>query len=523
MEQQRASQLYHSLAQSREIFLQRAYECAELTIPSLLPRDPVSAATRFPTPWQSVGAEGVKALAAKLLLVGFPPNAPMFRMQIDDATMVKYGGTLEQKTALETALSKFERAVMTEIEVSGDRAAIYELIKQLIVCGNVLVHDSEFGLRVYNLKNYVVKRDPSGNPLEIVAREQVDWTVLPDRIRGLLKAHNKDEHKPVTVYTRLCRTEKNWEVHQEVECPSEQSPIVDGTEGTYPLDKCPWLALRFTRIDGLDYGTSYVDEILGDLRSLEELSQALVEGARAAAKLLFLVSPNGLTKMRDLAESPNGGIIPGLRDDVATLQAEKFHDFATAEQRAKVLEDRLARAFLMHASIQRDAERVTAEEIRYMAQELETGLGGFYTLFAQEFQLPYVKIKIAKMQRKGKLPQLPKGIVNPTIVTGIEALGRGNDRQKLLDFAMTLRNTFGEQAVAGLINVREFVERLAAADGIDADKLIPTEEELQEAQAAAAQQQQLAAVAPNLINAGGKLLDTTLKQSLQQPPPEQPQ
>ena len=57
------------------------------------------------------------------------------------------------------------------------------------------------------------------------------------------------------------------------------------------------------RVDGEDYGRSYVEEYLGDLVSLEGLTKAIVEGASASAKTLFMVSPNGTTRAKALAES----------------------------------------------------------------------------------------------------------------------------------------------------------------------------------------------------------------------------
>jgi hypothetical protein len=146
-----------------------------------------------------------------------------------------------------------------------------------------------------------------------------------------------------------------------------------------------------------------------------------------------------------------------------------------------------------------------------MAQELETTLGGFYTLFAQEFQLPYVTIKISKMQKARRLPQLPKGIVRPTIVTGVEALGRGNDRQKLVNFGLTLKQAFGEQGAMTMINKAEFAERLAAADGIETKGLVPTREELAQQEQAQSQQAMIESLGPQAISAGGRLAGEAMK------------
>ena len=53
---QTCSALYSKLETSRDPFLERARECAELTIPTLLPKDGHSNASRLPTPWQGIGA-----------------------------------------------------------------------------------------------------------------------------------------------------------------------------------------------------------------------------------------------------------------------------------------------------------------------------------------------------------------------------------------------------------------------------------------------------------------------------------
>ena len=167
---------------------------------------------------------------------------------------------------------------------------------------------------------------------------------------------------------------------------------------------------------------------------MEGLTQAIVEGSAASAKVLFLVRPNGTTKARTLAESPNGAIVNGDANDVTTLQVQKAADFQVALATAQNITERLSFAFLLNSSVQRNAERVTAEEVRYMAQELETALGGVYSILSQEFQQPLINILLSRLEATGKMPKLPKETVKPTVVTGLEALGRGQDLNKLATF-----------------------------------------------------------------------------------------
>jgi len=130
-------------------------------------------------------------------------------------------------------------------------------------------------------------------------------------------------------------------------------------------------------------------------------------------------------------------------------------------------------AFLLHTAIQRDAERVTAQEIRYMAEQLETAMGGIYSLLSQEFQLPLVSILMKRMEQANEIPKLPKGTVQPTIITGIEALGRGNDLQKLREFVAEIGNLaqINPQVVQAL-NPDDLIKRIAIGLGIDTDGLI---------------------------------------------------
>ncbi|MBX9279900.1 portal protein, partial [Klebsiella pneumoniae] len=76
-------------------------------------------------------------------------------------------------------------------------------------------------------------------------------------------------------------------------------------------------------------------------------------------------------------------------------------------------------------------ERVTAEEIRYVASELEDTLGGVYSILSQELQLPLVRVLLKQLQATQQIPELPKEAVEPTISTGLEAIGRGQDLDKL--------------------------------------------------------------------------------------------
>lgn len=396
---------YSQLERLRHPFLSRARAAAKLTIPSLLPPEGHSGDATLPTPFQGIGARGVNNLASKLLLTLFPPNSPIFRLLIDDFTIEEITKQEGMKAVIEEALGKVERAVMTQIEGAAIRVTAFEALKQLIVAGNVLLYlPPEGGMRAFRLDRFVVKRDPMGNVIEIIVKETVAPDTLPknfvDKLTGnarqrFTNAMSADKTLDLYTHVKLGRGQL-WHVYQEVE-----GVRVPGTEGTYPKGKSAWIPLRFTKIDGEDYGRGYVEEYYGDLQSLETLTKAIVEGSAAAAKILILVNPNGTTNKRTIAEAPNGAVRSGNASDVTFLQLDKYADFRIAKETMAEITQRLSMAFLLNSAIQRAGERVTAEEIRYMAGELEDALGGVYSILSQEFQLPLVSRIMFQLERMG--------------------------------------------------------------------------------------------------------------------------
>ena len=71
-------------------------------------------------------------------------------------------------------------------------------------------------------------------------------------------------------------------------------------------------------------------------------------------------------------------------------------------------------------------------------------------------------------------------MVRPKIVAGVNALGRGQDREALTQFISTIAQTLGPEALMKFINPDEAIKRLAAAQGIDYLNLIKSQQQLQQ-------------------------------------------
>ena len=474
---------YDSLSSNRSQFLSIAEEAAKLTIPYLVRGEEefMRGAKNLSTPWQSVGAKGVVTLAAKLQLALVPPNTSFFKLQVNDGML----GQVEPqvKTELDLSFAKIERTIMDSIAASDDRVVIHQALKHLVVAGNALIFMGKEGLKLFPLHRYVLERDGNGNVIEIVTKEKISKKLLPEFEDDLTVQDESEHNDNVDVYTHVRRDNNRFLWHQEV-----NDKIIPKSVSKAPVETTPWLPLRFNTVDGEPYGRGRVEEFMGDLKSLEALSQAITEGSAAAAKVVFVVSPSSTTKPQTLAAAGNGAIVQGRPDDIGVVQVGKQADFATAYQMMQTLEKRLSEAFLILSV--RQSERTTAEEVRMTQMELEQQLGGLFSVLTTEFLVPYLNRKLSVFQKTGEIPRLPKGIVQPTIVAGVNALGRGQDRESLGQFLTTISQTMGPEATQQFINPEEVIKRLAVAQGIDILNLVRSMQEVQGERQQAVQQEQ---------------------------------
>ena len=503
----KARDRYNQLTKGRNQFLDTAVECSRLTLPYLIQEDLSSRPNhqKLIQPWQSVGSKSVVNLAAKLMLALLPPQTSFFKLQVRDD---KLGEDMprEIRSELDLSFSKMERMIMDYINASSDRVVVHQALKHLIVSGNALIFMGKEGLKNYPLNRFVINRDGKGNVCEIVTKELISRKILGIDLPVSLpnapgddgyQAGSDDTDGEVYTYVRMDESNGRWVWHQEA-----FDKILPGSRSTAPKKTSPWLVLRFNTVDGEDYGRGRVEEFLGDIRSLEGLSQALVEGSAAAAKVVFLVSPSSTTKPQTIAQAGNGAIVQGRPDDVGVIQVGKTADFRTAAEQMSQLERRINDAFLVLQI--RQSERTTAEEVRLTQMELEQQLGGLVSLLTIEFLIPYLNRTLHILQRNREIPKIPKDLVRPQIVAGVNALGRGQDQQSLVEFITTIAQTMGPEVMGQHLNPGEYIKRLAAAQGIDTLELVKSEEQLAEEQ----QQAQQQAIQQSLVDQAGQLAST---------------
>ncbi len=470
--------------------LERAEEAARLTIPSIFPRRGLPESSALPKPWQAVGARAVNNLSNKLLLTLFPVSSPFFKLEIPE-------GALQQaqeenpkvKEEVEAKLSEQENIIQSDLETSNFRTKNFEILRSLVVTGNMLMFIPKKGEpEVFRLDKYVVKRTARGDVLEIIVKQTISKEeLLPEWTSQLTAAkcmNSSVDGKPgdYCLYT-VVKLDGKWFREQKY----ISGIALEGTEAKYKKESSAWLPLRWNGLSGEDYGRSYVDEYIGDLVALEGISRAIQEHSAIASHTYFLVRPGSRVSMRDLSSVPNGGSIPGEEGDITVPQVGKGNDMSIAKSMYDDLKATISQAFLLTQV--RDSERTTAEEIRLLANELETALGGAYSLLAHSFQKPLLSRQIERLTQQGLLVKLNNKDIEPKVIVGLEGLGRGTDLEKLLKAGMALEKLAPLAQITPRFDMVRAVNAVFNGVGLDPNDVLHTEEEM--AEKAQAEQQNL--------------------------------
>lgn len=514
-----AANRYQGMKPDREPYLLRARRFAKVTLPSLFREEGDNGTTETPEAWQSFGAYCVNNLASKVGLTVFPPGISPIRLDPSKQTiqdLIKLAADEQAKGNLMLAIDKGLREAELEftkgITQDMDSVVFVKGMKYKLVGGTHGYQQYTDGTwRGIIMDKFVCLRDGQGNLLEWVIEDDLVWDTLPKAVREHLQNVRPEEKDASTgrmspaykvcVYTHgILNEEGSWDIYQEA-CGYK----IPNTGWNYEKDYLPFLFVPFNLLPGEHYGRAYVEDYESDLQGLDGGEEILTEGTAAAALLIRLVKPGGVTNKEALAKARNGAVITGDGNDVSVLQTNKNGDFQALEKRVETKEGRLAKAFLLSFSVQRQAERVTAEEIRYLAQALNEQLGSLYLELVKTFQAPWAKLKMAALMRAKRMTPLPKNQVNVQMATGAAALSRLAELQNLDDLTMP-PNPIMQQAAARVIDPVVYFRQRAIKIGLNMDGLVKTQERLDKEDAAAAQQAQMAQLGPNLVKGGADII-----------------
>ena len=516
----KVSEVYMTLTSHRRPYLERAQEASRLTVPSLFPADGDTSVSELEANFNSVGSEIVSALTAKIVLALFPPGQPFFRLSLTPEARSALEKTKRLSpeeadaagSALDNKLAEAELEVMRDFERLVPRGELHALIEHLVVGGSACLWlPDDDKASVVPLHSYVAYRAGDDYGLVIV-RSHVARAKLPPGIAASAPVANQtimdggdgphemtlmpDEKSEVEVFTVQARNgPNNYVVWQEL---SDGRQV--GIRRIVRPEKRPLMPQTFKRLPREHYGRSLAENYLGDLAAVASYSKSLAAMAAIMARLIVMVDPTGLTQATDVEKCPNAGVISGRDDDVSLLQTEKQRDMAGVKA---VLDDTVARlrgAFLSNFATRRQGERVTAEEIRLLANELETAHAGAYSMLSASLQRPLVMRVIERLKRTSPVLAAVTQVAEPQIVTGLEALGRLAEITRIQQWAQVVSSMFGPEIMQTIADPLAMSARVASALGVSTLGIHKTKTQIQRE----AQQRQQAAMQSQALEAGIK-------------------
>lgn len=453
--------------------------------------------------WQAVGAQAVNHLTNKVMLALFAPSRPFMRLEADGTWLAEVSGQGVDPSLIEAALAQAELdAVKAMDSIPGARSKLYLVISNLIVLGNVCMHlpkDKGTPPRIFNIAQYVVRRTGTGAIKQAIIKECLRFDELDPKVQKAVAASGEgSRYQPDTKvehFRQIVRNDKGgYELWQYV----DKCKLPDEFRGAWPDEESlEYRFLTWNLKDGNHYGTGLVEDYRADFAGLSALSEAQIKGAVLASEFRWLVNPAGMTKVEDFENSENGGALPGQEGDISLVANSKPGDLQVVGSVVQDYIQRIGRGFLLGSAVTRNAERVTAEEIRMQAQELETSFGGTYSSIAVGIQLPMARwlLRNVNLDVKGTKLKI-------TIVTGLDALSRSGDLDALRAALADLANLGQIKQLVPEINSRAVTQAILAGHGLPASKYLRSEEEVQAEQQAQQQAAINAQTASEAVTAG---------------------
>lgn len=460
---------FMKLDNKRTDTLERCERYAGYTLPNVFPDEELQESDEMQHDYQSVGAQAVTNLANKIMLALFQPTRPFFKLNLTSKQKEEVLTSGMKEAEIDVLLSTAERNSMRELDKRNARVVLTDAIINLIIVGNTLLYTPNDKMQNYFLRDYVIERNLSSDFTRIITRDSKEVTGLDDDLVTLCMNNGYGESDVVTIYTCIKKVAENkYVVWQEL----EDLAYCHKRIGIYKKADLPWIPLTWNLSRGKNYGTGLVENYAGDFHTLSTLAEGILDYTTLVTDVKNLVNPAGMTDVRVISEAQSGAYVPGREEDifVHTPNVSNNADFLTNQFEA--VSRRIGAAFLMNVAVTRNAERVTAEEIRMQAHELERSLGGVYSRLAAELQLP-----LATKLVKSIDPIFAD--IEPIIVTGLESLSRNSDLDQLRYFFQDLIGLSDvPEQVAARIDYNNLIAVLGAGHGVEYNKFLKSENQV---------------------------------------------
>ncbi|WFG40835.1 head-tail adaptor [Paracoccus phage ParKuw1] len=477
--------------------LDRCEQYARWTVPSIFPTDD-NARTDNPEESEkgnvAIGARLVNHLSHRIVDTMFPNDKPFFAVTLTPEAKRKFfaEAAQEDKDALDEGLIEAENAAMRKLNLTSYRPVAVNAVSLQIVTGNALIYRMPDDNRVvYSIRDYCVSREISGRVREVILRDCKTFGMLDEDMQLAVEAavtHKGKKYKPedkIELYTYYWWEGGKWQMRQAVD-----EVEIEEAKTSYKEADFPCLVLTWNLGRGDHYGRGLVEDYSVSFHNIDVMTEAMIDLIGVAADIKFLVNDMSSFDVDAWNNAKRGEYVPGKEGDISVPQYKFAVEVQFIGEAIAKLERELAQAFLLSSAGVRDAERVTAEEIRFFAREIESAFGGLYSRLALDWQRKEAEYLLSQI---GFDQYLPGGAqtFETSVVTGLESLSREGKLDALRIAIADLQMLDAvPQEIRQAFNPLKFASFIFRNRGVEAEDFLFTQDEMKANQEAAMQQEE---------------------------------
>ncbi len=441
------------------------------------------------------GARLVNHLSNRIADTMFPHDRPFFTLKLKPEAKMALEQEMGEENAgefarvVQTSTAKIEEVGMRLMQMTQYRPSAVMALKHMIISGNAVMKRMKNGRRVvYGVRNFMARRTLDGILHECMLLDTKKFGNLDKAVRDKMHETRPDyrDDQDITLYSHYkLQDDGRWAFQQAAD-----NVMLDGKRFYSEID-LPILDLTWSLARGENYGRGLVEDNAIAFHNLDVLTAALIDLLAAMADIKFLVRPGSVLDVAHLNKSARGTYHTGEEGDITVPEIGKRGEVQVMMEAINTWERHLSQAFLLNSASTRDAERVTAEEIRLNARELESAYGGLYSKLAASWQQRESEWAIKQVNILAELGSQIGKMFEVIVVTGLESLSREGqlDALRLAINDLTLLQAVPDE-FRGTINPLLFASFVFTNRGVHLQDFMYSPQQMQaNAQAQQAQQQ----------------------------------
>ena len=470
----------------------------------------------------SIGAECLSNLGSQILKIAFPAQGTFFTVTAKKNAELLGGLSDSQR---DTIYRKVEEASMLGLYKRGLHSQKTPMMQKMLALGDTIYSVPKVKkekIQVYDNNDVVIKRTRNGVVSDVIVKEKTEYRFLSEsakmqlREKGRQFRHDSDE---VCMYTHeYLNNDDKYSLTYSID-----DVQLDMPENFVTSSGRKFQVSSLTTVRGSHYGTGIVTQYLSLIHKANVYADTATDTAVAGSLVNWAVHPNANVRPEEWANREQGEPFGVKPDDIKAITADVgTHLQITQIMYAEIVRT-LSRVFLLPQAVQRDAERVTAQEIRMIASRLEETHAGLYATIAEGLQRTLADIGMSLINDEELTPYLDELEVN--LVTAMEAMSKGLELDNMLASLgdTTILNSVPPQ-IAETLKLPEITSTIFNNRNVNADKYIKSQEEIEaeqerqaELQAKASGQDQAQAQEPQLSQTQVFQQNTGLLEDLRQP------